>query len=95
MATRHQVSCINKLPNHYDAHTRIQKIGGINGDNSQWTFDEDVAIQAIKDDKYSFYVHAGGRYVNVIIAKHGTREYLKTEIDNYSPDNLLSLPECP
>lgn len=93
--SRHQVSCINKLPSHYDAHTRIQRIGGINHDNSRWSLSEDDAIRDIKNGTYEFYVTANGRTVNVIVATHNGREYLKTTADGYSPDNLLVLPECP
>jgi hypothetical protein len=40
-------------------------------------------------------VSRGGRTVRVIVVTHNGREYLKTEGDRYSPDNLLALPECP
>ena len=95
MATRHQVYCINKRGNHYDAHERISHIGGVNADGSRWKLPEDEAIKAIEDKKYEFFVSAGGKSVNVIVAKHNGRKYLKTDRDGYSPDNLLSLPECP
>jgi len=95
MATRHRVSCINKRGSHYTAHERISHIGGLNADNSRWKLAEDDAIKAIEDKKYIFYVLAGGREVNVIVSTHNGRKYLKTENDGYSPDNLLSLPECP
>lgn len=84
-----QVTCITKRGNHYDPHTRIQAIGG-----SGWKDSEDVAIANVKRDATSYYVAAGGRSVWVIVASHNGREYLKTESDGYSPDNLLSLPEC-
>ena len=93
-ASRHQVSCINKRGNHYNAHERIQNIGGISN-NERWKLSEDAAIKSIEDEKYAFYVHVNGRYVDIIIATHLGRKYLKTEADGYSPDNLLSLPECP
>jgi hypothetical protein len=54
-----------------------------------------VAIANVKRDSTSYYVSAGGRTVWVVVAKHNGREYLKTQADGYSPDNLLSLPECP
>jgi hypothetical protein len=95
MATRHKVSCINKRGSHYDAHERISHIGGVNSDGTSWKLPEDEAIKAIEDKKYEFYVSVGGRAVEVIVATHKGRKYLKTETDGYSPDNLLSLPECP
>jgi hypothetical protein len=95
MATRHQVRCINKRGDHSDAHERISHIGGINHDGSRWKLPEDGAIKAIEDRKYEFYVSVNGKTANVIVATHLGRKYLKTESDGYSPDNLLSLDECP
>ncbi len=89
-----QVSCINKRGNHYDPHERIQAIGGVTG-LYRWKDSEDVAIANVKRDATSYYVSVGGRTVWVIVATHNGREYLKTQADGYSPDNLLALPECP
>ncbi|MGN6266565.1 MAG: DUF3892 domain-containing protein [Ginsengibacter sp.] len=93
--SRHLITCINKRGNHYNPHERISNIGGINSDNSRWKLSEDDAIKSIKDGKYEFYVRINGISVDVIIATHNGRRYLKTEADGYSPDNLLSLTECP
>jgi len=95
MATRHKVSCINKLGDHYDPHERISHIGGLNADGTRWKLHEDQAIKDIEDKKYEFYVSVGGKSVDVIVAKHNGSKYLKTESDSYSPDNLLALSECP
>jgi len=89
MATR-QVTCINKRPSHYDPHERIQNIGGYG-----WKHSEADAIRWINAGSENYFVSAGGRTVRVIVARHSGREYLKTEADGYSPDNLLALPECP
>ena len=89
-----QVSCIVKRPSHYDAHTRIQAIGGVSN-GYRWKDSEEAAIANVKRDSSSYYVSVGGRTVWVVVAKHNGREYLKTQPDGYSPDNLLSLPECP
>ncbi|TSJ36551.1 DUF3892 domain-containing protein [Mucilaginibacter corticis] len=94
MASRHQVHCINKR-NHSSAHERIAYIGGINPDRSRWKLAENEAILSIEQKKYEFFVSVNGRSVNVVVATHNGRKYLKTEADGYSPDNLLSLPECP
>lgn len=93
--SRHQVTCINKRGNHYNPHERISDIGGINSDNRRWKLGENEAIQSIEGGKYEFYVRVNGRSVDVIVAIHNGRKYLKTETDGYSPNNLLSLPECP
>lgn len=89
MANR-EVSCINKRGDHYNPHERIQNIGGYG-----WKHSESDAIRWIKSGTESYFVSTGGRTVRVVVAVHQGREYLKTEADNYSPDNLLALPECP
>lgn len=94
MAQRVQVSCINKTSRH-DAHERISHIGGVNADNTRWKLSIAQAITGIEDDKWEFYVSKGGHTVGVIVASRLGVKYLKTENDGDSPDNLLSLPECP
>jgi Protein of unknown function (DUF3892) len=89
MATRLQVTCINKA-DRYSAHERIENIGGY-----RWKHTEDDAIAYIENDVYSYYISRGGYEARVIIATRLGRKYLKTEDDGESPDNLLSLPECP
>jgi len=93
MAIRKQVSCINKN-GHYDAHKRIEYIGGIHN-NLRWKLPEDRAIANIKNRSEEYYVVANGRSVDVIVATHDGHEYLKTKDDGYAPNNLLNLPECP
>jgi hypothetical protein len=88
-----QIRCINKKPR-YDPHQRIRWIGGVNDDGSRWKLSLDEAIIGIDERRWRFFVNAGGRIVWVEIASHADRRYLKTEADGYSPDNLLSLPEC-
>lgn len=92
MAERVEVSCIDKR-DRYNPHEKIEAIGGFHG-GQRWWMPESDAILGIKTGKYSFYVSRGGRTVDVIIATHNGREYLKTENDGYSPDNLLSLNSC-
>jgi len=92
MATRVEVQCIDKRDRH-NPHERIEAIGGVYG-GKQWRMPEEDAIRSIRSGEFSFYVSRGGRTVDVIIATHNGREYLKTENDGYSPDNLLSLNSC-
>lgn len=91
---RLQVTCINKRGNHYNPHERIQAIGGGSTVLGSWKHSEDEAIRNIENGTNSYFVSVGGRTVNVIVAMHSYRKYLKTEADGYSPDNLLALPEC-
>ena len=92
MTQNAQVKCINKR-NRQSAHERIENIGGYG--NGPWKISEAQAIAYIKSREWAFYVSVNGHSVWVVIATHNGREYLKTEPDGYSPDNLLSLPECP
>jgi hypothetical protein len=94
MASRHQVGCINKT-GHHDPHRRIQNIGGVNADGKRWKITEDEAIAGIESGKWSFYVSVNSRTVDVVIATHNGRKYLKTVADGLHPNNLLELPECP
>ncbi len=89
----HQVRCINKH-DRGDPHERIKNIGGISNGQA-WKLAEDEAIQGIESGKWTFYVSVNGVSVDVIVASHGTRKYLKTRADGYPPNNLLNLPECP
>jgi hypothetical protein len=88
-----QIKCVNKRARQ-NPHERIQNVGGIDN-GSAWKITEETAIQGMESGKWKFYVSAGTRSVWVVIATHSGRKYLKTEPDGYSPDNLLSLPECP
>jgi hypothetical protein len=88
-----QVTCIEKR-DRYSPHERIRKIGGSNSDGTSWWLTADEAIVGILEGRYSFYVQAGSRAADVVVAEHDGRKYLKTVADGYSPDDLLSLPEC-
>lgn len=79
----------------YDAHERIQAIGGINPNLTTWKRSQTTAIEDIERGRYSYYVTDGsGRAVDVIVAvsRFGNK-YIKTVADGESPNNLLSLPE--
>jgi hypothetical protein len=88
-----QVTCITKRGGHYNPHERIQVIGG-GTLLTPWRRSEDDAIKDVEMDPASYFVAAGSHTVWVIVATHLGRKYLKTTADGYSPDNLLSLPEC-
>lgn len=94
MASRHQITCINKS-DRQNAHERINRIGGTNADGTIWRLSQAQAITDIENNKYEFFVSRGGNSANVIvsISRYGNK-YLKTINDGEQPDNLLSLPEC-
>ena len=94
MATNHQITCINKSDRQND-HERIRNVGGRNLDGTAWKLAEADAIAGIERGEWNFYVSVAGRTVGVIVATHSGRKYLKTQADNFRPDNLLALSECP
>jgi hypothetical protein len=55
---------------------------------------EDEIIRDIERGANSYYVSVGGRHVQVVVATHRGRKYLKTTPDAYPKNNLLALPEC-
>ncbi|MYZ49028.1 DUF3892 domain-containing protein [Propylenella binzhouense] len=95
MAARHQIQCVRKT-DRYNPWERITHVGGVNADRARWLLTQPDAIVGIESGKWSFFVSAGGREVNVIVrtSRFGNK-YLTTEADGEQPDNLLSLPECP
>lgn len=94
MAQTAYIDCINKQPrnNPYD---RINSVGG--KDNGGWKISLGDAINYIETGQWVFYTRppvGHGRKVIVAVSSYGNK-YLKTEADYDTPDNLLSLPECP
>jgi Protein of unknown function (DUF3892) len=56
--------------------------------------DEDTAIANVKRDPTYYFVVEQGVSVWVMVKQHDGRDYLKTQNDNFLPDNLLSLADC-
>lgn len=93
MATSVQISCINK-DDRYNAYERITHVGGIHI-NQRLKLTLDDAIKSIENGTYSFYTSVNGHVREVVVATRSGKKYLRTEADSDTPDNLLSLPECP
>jgi len=88
------IDCIEK-DDRYDPTEAIQTIGGRNPDGARWSLTQKDAIAGIKSGKWSFYVMSGNRNVNVIVARSRFgNDYIKTEADDYAPNNLLNLKSC-
>jgi hypothetical protein len=88
-----QINYTHKRGDHYNPHERIQGVAGDAGNG--WYRTENQVISDIRTGNNSYYVNAGGRSVNVVIASHEGRAYIKTDADGYAPNNLLALPEPP
>lgn len=87
-----QIRCINKDPRE-DRYHAITHVGGYG--TSQWKLTLDGAIGLIERREWEFYTMANGHRADVIVAMRNGRKYLKTTADYDTPDNLLSLAECP
>jgi hypothetical protein len=95
VAVRHQIKCINRS-DRSNAHERITHVGSTIPEGGRWKLTQGEAIAGIESGKWLFWVNAGGKTVNVIVAVSAAGDkYLKTQNDGEQPNNLLSLPECP
>lgn len=87
-----EIKCINKDPR-ADRYHAITHVGGFV--TEKWKITRDDAISKIERGEWRFFTSIGAHRVNVVVAIREGRKYLKTEADRDTPDNLLSLPECP
>jgi hypothetical protein len=84
-----QVTCINKRGDHYKPHERINHIGG-----GGWKVTQAEGIADVKADSTACYVSSTAGSVYLIVRQHNGNDYLTTEADGATQNNLLSLPEC-
>jgi hypothetical protein len=95
MAIRARIQCINKSDRD-NPWERITHAGGTNPDGQRWHRTQEQIIAWIENREYEFYVMVGNHEVDVVVAKSTWgNKYIKTVPDRDTPDNLLSLPECP
>lgn len=93
MTQRAQIKCINKVPRQ-DPNESITHVGGYG--NGPWKLTLQDAIGRIERREWQFYVNVSGKEANVVVSvSRAGNKYLRTESDNSTTNNLLSLPECP
>ncbi len=99
------VSCSKKRGSHrelptqlYKPHERIEGLGGIHN-RHHWYLSEALILEELQKSELArssaFQLTINRHEVFVILAVHNGRMYLKTPLDDYAPDTLLALPECP
>lgn len=86
MAT--EITCI--VPDSADPGNRIDAVGG-NG----WQKDEDTVIREIDNGTESYYTNAASQRADVVVMRDRDTPYLRTDPDQTTANNLLSLPGCP
>jgi hypothetical protein len=86
MAT--EITCI--VRDGSDPDNRIDSVGG-----SGWSKPEDTVIAEIENGSETYFVDVGGNQVQVEVAEREGRKYLRTDSDQTTENNLLSLPDCP
>lgn len=76
--------------------SHLRRRGVTTSDRPRWTLPLDSAIQGVLDGRWSFFVQLGVYdTVNVEVATSPSgRLYLRTEVDQDTPDELLFLPQC-
>jgi ethanolamine utilization microcompartment shell protein EutL len=88
------IQCINKS-DRASAVEAITHVGG-NIQGAPWKQSVETTIDEIESGKWDYYVQKERREVKVVVAVSRVgNKYLRTEADDYEPNNLLSLPECP
>lgn len=86
MAT--EITCI--VPDGSDPDNRIDEVGG-----PGWKKTENVVIREIENEDREYFVEVDNARVKVVVKEREGRKYLRTDPDQTTKNNLLSLPECP
>ncbi len=86
MPTR--ITCI--IPNQDEPEARVAGVGARFG----WTEWEAQIIGEIEDGA-NYYVEVDDQRVEIVVAQHDGRKYLRTDPNKTATNILLSLPHCP
>jgi hypothetical protein len=76
--------------------SELRRRGFALSEKPRWRLPLDDAIQGVLDGRWDFFIQLGVYdTVNVVVATAPSgRRYLKTEVDQDTPDELLFLPQC-
>lgn len=89
------ISCISKQPRN-DPYHSITHVGGVNPDGTRWKLTLQSAIDYLNSGNWEFWTQPKvGHGQKVEVAYRNGHSFLKTVADYDTPDNLLSLDECP
>jgi hypothetical protein len=91
MANEREVTCTKK--EHSSKHSEDKYISHVGGAGFNET--EDAAIRQIRAETYSYFTKVDGKRAEIHICNGKKREFLKTKADDYKPNNLLNLKDCP
>ena len=89
---RHQraVSSVNRAYSR-DPLERIESIGGVNADRTQWKYSQAAAIARIEAGTDAFFIKTGAHTVKLVVLAHKGEKYLQSEREETHPDDLLHL----
>ena len=82
----YKVTCVTTK---HKSDTGITHIGS---GSSRWTTED--AIRQLKARTTQFYTEVGGTRVRVVVSGSPPNEYLRTDPDKTTKNNLLELPNC-
>ena len=85
------VTCIVKVPHHYEQHYGITHLGGRGW--VWWAWQQ--VISATQTGMHTFYTLVNGWRANIEVVNGPHGPYLRTRRDGVPNDNLLSLDSCP
>jgi hypothetical protein len=72
-----------------DPENRIDGVGGTWGSKGARTVIEEI------DASGDYFVEVDGALVDIVVVERDGRRYLRTDPDQTTANNLLSLPTCP
>jgi hypothetical protein len=76
-------------------HERILFVGGTNEDGSRWKQSQQQTIKEIEEGSWEYYSQLTWRRNRIVVASYLGQKYIKAFEDEYQPNTLLALPECP